>query len=261
MEDKSMIDSINRITLDMHDTASQVMINIKKNDSCRQIHITLTDSGKSYRIEYGCSATFRARKPDGTILYNKCNIEGNVIKYVLTNQTSASVGLVECEVTLYGSDNRQITSPRFTLCVEDTIYSDSEVESTDEFTELSEAVTCAKNVDLELVNVEKGADITITDRYGIKHTTTILNGEKGDRGEKGDKGIQGERGETGTQGVQGVQGVQGNPGRDGINGVAVSTIGCFAFNVTQGGMLQVTYTGEDAPDIELREDGHIYLTL
>ena len=63
-------------------------------------------------------------------------IENDVIIYDLTNQTSAAAGLVDCEITLYGPDFKQITSPRFALYVDDTLYSDSEVESKDEFTAL-----------------------------------------------------------------------------------------------------------------------------
>lgn len=131
-----MRNSVYRISLEMHDTASQALLNVKKNDSSRQVRISITDSGKPYKIEDGCTAKFRAKKPDGTILYNNCIIENDVIIYDLTNQTSAAAGLVDCEITLYGADFKQITSPRFAIYVDDTLYSDSEVESKDEFTAL-----------------------------------------------------------------------------------------------------------------------------
>lgn len=131
-----MRNSVYRISLEMHDTASQALLNVKKNDSSRQVRISITDSGKPYKIEDGCTAKFRAKKPDGTILYNNCIIENDVIIYDLTNQTSAAAGLVDCEITLYGADFKQITSPRFAIYVDDTLYSDYEVESKDEFTAL-----------------------------------------------------------------------------------------------------------------------------
>lgn len=131
-----MRNSVYRISLEMHDTASQALLNVKKNDSSRQVRISITDSGKPYKIEDGCTAKFRAKKPDGTILYNNCIIENDVIIYDLTNQTSAAAGLVDCEITLYGADFKQITSPRFAIYVDNTLYSDSEVESKDEFTAL-----------------------------------------------------------------------------------------------------------------------------
>lgn len=135
-----MNNSIYRVTLDVHKTASQEMLNIMKNDNGREIHFVLTDGGKPYVISDGCTSVFRARKPDGTVLYNSCSISDSVITYVLTSQTSAAAGILECELTLYGADSKQITSPKFSLRVEDTVQSDSEIESHDEFTELQRAL-------------------------------------------------------------------------------------------------------------------------
>ena len=256
-----MRNSTFRITLDMYDTTSQEMLNIKKADTGRLIKITLSDNGKSYIIEEGCTAILRAKKPDGTVLYNHCVIENNVIMYQLTSQTSSCVGLVECEVTLYDKKANQITSPRFSMIVEDTLYSDSEIESTNEFTALAEAMVHANNIDLDIVDLENGVEINLTNKYGEVLTSHVYNGEKGERGIQGEQGIQGERGSDGIQGIQGPQGIQGEQGEPGINGVAVATSAFFAFNVTQDGILQVTYTGDDEPDLELKDDGHLYLTL
>ena len=83
-----------RISLDIHDTNSQAMLNVKKDDNARKIFFSLTDGGRPYKIAEGCTAIFRAKKPDGTILYNSCTINDNVIEYTLTSQASASVGIV-----------------------------------------------------------------------------------------------------------------------------------------------------------------------
>lgn len=91
-----------------------------------------------------------------------------------------------------------------------------------------------------------------------------IPGPQGERGEKGLTGDKGDRGEIGPQGLQGVQGIpgpRGEAGRDGINGVAVATTGYFSFNVSQDGMLSVSYTGDEPPAIALEEDGHIYITI
>lgn len=135
-----MNNSTYRLTLDMHDSVVQKCFNIKRQDNAREIKITLSDNGKVYQIAEGCTATFRAKKPDGTVLFNHCAIENNIITYELTNQTSAVAGEVECELTLYDADEKQITSPRFALMVMETLYSDSEIESTNEFTALVETM-------------------------------------------------------------------------------------------------------------------------
>ena len=132
--------SVYRIFLDIDDAASQVSLCAKKGDSNRRISAGFTENGKPYNISDDCTAIFRAKKPDGTVLYNTCLIDGNIISFDLTTQTTAEAGAVNCEITLYGQDKRQITSPRFALIVDDTVYDDSEIESSDEFTALAEAM-------------------------------------------------------------------------------------------------------------------------
>ena len=127
-----------RVSLDMFDTHSQTTIKAKKSDSACQIHITLSEKGKIYNIGEGCSATFNARKSDGNFIYDNCTIENNTIVYDFTSsvdengvcQVSACEGIVECEVTLYSADGKQLTSPRFTLFVDETVYNGEEIAST-----------------------------------------------------------------------------------------------------------------------------------
>ncbi len=69
------------------------------------------------------------------------------------------------------------------------------------------------------------------------------------------------RGEQGKPGPPGADGIQGPPGKDGINGVAVPEAGQYAFNVDERGHLMLSYTGSEAPDFEIREDGHLYLNI
>ena len=162
-----MNNSVYYISLDIHDTASQTMLNVKKSDNGRQINFVLTDGGKPYVITEGCKAYFRALKPSKeNLLFNECTIADNVITYILTNQTSAEVGIVDCEIRLNGADGKQITSPRFSLCVEDIIYSDSEVESRDEFTALQNALKKAEDLIADISNkVDKvpGKDLSTND--------------------------------------------------------------------------------------------------
>lgn len=87
---------------------------------------------------------------------------------------------------------------------------------------------------------------------------TGAQGAKGDPGEKGDKGDKGDQGDTGAQGPQGIQGPQGPQG---INGVAVAVSGQYGFSVDENGHLIVSYSGDDAPDFEIKEDGHLYLNI
>ena len=135
-----MNDSIYRISLDIHEHGSQSVLKAKKTDTGRKLHISLRAGGTPYIIEDDCYAVFKATKPDDSILYNACTIENNEIVYEFTEQTCTSVGRCRCEIALYGLDNKLITSPRFSLLVDGTIYPDGSVESTDEFSALTDLV-------------------------------------------------------------------------------------------------------------------------
>ena len=89
-------------------------------------------------------------------------------------------------------------------------------------------------------------------------------GPRGLQGIQGVQGIQGERGERGMQGEvgpMGPQGVQGPAGPQGIAGVAIQTSGYVNFSVTADGVLQCTYTGDEAPSYSINADGHLVLTV
>ena len=142
-----MHSSIFRISLDVHEINSQVTLHVKKGDSARQILIALTEAGRPYRIAKDCMAVFTAKKPDETILYNGCEIQGNNILYSMTPQTCTAVGMMKCEIRLYGAGGALITSPCFSIIVDETVYSDGAVvDSSSEFTALTELMTQALDV-------------------------------------------------------------------------------------------------------------------
>ena len=136
-----MKNAVYKISLDIYEHGSQAVLKAKKTDTGRKLHITLRAGGTQYIIEDDCYAVFKATKPDGSILYNACTIENNEIIYEFTEQTCTAVGRCRCEIALYGLDNKLITSPKFALLVDGTIYPDEIVESTDEFSALTALVT------------------------------------------------------------------------------------------------------------------------
>ena len=154
-----MTNSYYKISIDIHDHGSNVALKAKRGDTGRILHITLLDGRNPYSITDDCYAVFTAKKADGNILYNECNIIGNSIVYAFTPQTTSAVGKAECEIKLYGADNKLITSARFSLIVEDTVYNEGdEIEPMSEVTALtaliSEATTLINDVERKLANGE-----------------------------------------------------------------------------------------------------------
>ncbi len=62
-------------------------------------------------------------------------------------------------------------------------------------------------------------------------------------------------GPPGPPGPAGVQGPQG------LNGVAVAAAGQYALNIDERGHLLLVYTGDTAPGLSIREDGHLVLEV
>ena len=135
-----MNDSIYRISLDVHEHGSQTVLKAKHTDTGRTLCISLRHGGTPYPVTLDVYAVFKATKSDGTIIYNACTIEGGEIIYEFTEQTCAAIGRSSCEIALYDMDGNHITSPRFTLLVDGTIYPDDVVESTDEFSALTDLI-------------------------------------------------------------------------------------------------------------------------
>ena len=109
--------------------------------------------------------------------------------------------------------------------------------------------------------------VDTADGGGVEGAYWLLIAKKGDQG---DQGATGARGETGKQGIQGIQGPQGIPGPQGIqgpegprgiDGVSVETAGMVNFSVNGEGRLLCTYTGSEAPNYYIREDGHLCLDI
>lgn len=249
-----MNQSTYRILLDIHNDSSQVSLSAKKGDTIRAIYATLTERGNPYNIGSDCTAVFTAKKPDGNILYNNCVIEGNVIKYDVSPQTTSAIGKVECEFRLYGVDNELITSPRFSIIVSDTVYSDEDViESTSEASALvvlvSEANTLINTVESKLENGE-------------------FNGKDGTNGIDGKDGIDGTDGipcthswngtvltvtsasGTSSADLKGEKGATGNTGNDGVSPSITVT------NITNGHRVSITdATGTKTFDVTNGKDG------
>lgn len=226
-----MTNSYYKISLDIHDHGSNVSLRAKRGDTGRLLYITLMDGRNPYVITGECRAVFTAKKADGNILYNECSIIGNTISYAFTPQTTSAVGKAECEVKLYGAENKLLTSARFTLIVDDTVYNEGdEVESEKEVSALtalvSEATTLIHNVENKLASGE-------------------LKGDKGDKGDRGERGLQGER------------------GPQGIGGVIAPTSGYFALEVdsANGDLFCVTEENATPPTFSLDAKGNFYYEI
>ncbi len=130
---------ISRIVLDLHAGYEQASISIKAGDTGRSVSVRLTENGVPFVPESGYFAVITVKKPDGTVIYNDCTIYGDGrIEFTVTSQFTATEGICNCELRIYNSEGELVISPRFTAVVYAPVLSDSAVESSSEFTALTQ---------------------------------------------------------------------------------------------------------------------------
>lgn len=136
-----------RLRLDLLRGGNQGYIRVKRGENgARRLAIALYMHSVPYMADAGTTAVFRAIKPDNTKLFNSTTITDNVVTVELTTQTVAALGTVRCELSIYGTNNELLYSPQFDIIVEDYLYSDTAIESTDEYTDLTEAISKVNNI-------------------------------------------------------------------------------------------------------------------
>ena len=232
-----MKNSYYKISLDIHDHGSNVSLKVKKGDTGRILYINLMDGRVPYAITEECYAVFTANKPDGNILYNKCSISGNTVVYEFTPQTTSVVGRTECEIKLYGADDKLLTSARFILMVDDTVYNEGDqVEPRSEVSALTDLISRATTLIRAVEDsLAKG----------------VFKGEKGDKGDKGNPGI-------------GIKGDKGDRGPQGISYMATDIpYGYFALEMDSatGDLYCVANEGAKAPTFTMDESGNVYYEI
>ena len=144
--------SVFRISLDIHQTQSQVSIPATQGADNVRLIIRLTEKGNPFDIEDGSYAIFSAVKPDGNPLYNDCAIYRNsTIVYDFTPQTTAVEGITKCQIHLYDTYGRKLHSPRFQIVVHPDIYG-NEIESTMEYKALAAFVGIKDDIEQAISN-------------------------------------------------------------------------------------------------------------
>lgn len=164
-----------RFTLDITNTLqAQVSVPCTFGDSARRLYIGLTEGRKPYEIANGCRAVLAAKKPDGTTILNDCIIEGNkTIVYEFSTNTASAEGVVDCEIRLYGTNGKLITSPQFIIVVDKRVVRDEEIPVS-----LSEKTTIDSMITAEIERVanekeRQEAYQEIKNLYGTNGTVTL----------------------------------------------------------------------------------------
>lgn len=148
------------ISLDVYDDiTSQLTLSVKQGDTTRGIRVTLTDHGKVFNVPDNCYAVFSARKSNGVFISEGCTIQNNSIIYDFSDAVVSTATQIDCELTVYSSNNNKITSPSFMIFVYRTLEEEyaGEVVESNSFTVLNDLISTATET---ISNVNEVAERT-----------------------------------------------------------------------------------------------------
>lgn len=173
-----------QISIDLSDNSTAPIIRLQQSCIGINIEFFLNNGGKPFKIEDEMSARILAEKPDGTSVYNNCQVVENRVIYEVTSQTIASAGTVVCQLQITRGDEI-LYSPRIELWVSENLS--AEIESKNEYnaitakedksnkvTELGESSTDAEYPSAKLVYDELAKKETLTNKV------TSLTAERSD---------------------------------------------------------------------------------
>lgn len=126
---------------------------VKQFDSARRLELAVTDNGAAYALGGIVNAACCLAKPDGTTVVcpaDITDIEKGKLTVDLPEQAVAAAGIVRAELLLYGSGAELVTSFVFQILVYSALHDDRRVESTDEFSILTRALSQAGEIDARL---------------------------------------------------------------------------------------------------------------
>ncbi|GLC32925.1 BppU family phage baseplate upper protein [Clostridium omnivorum] len=140
-----MINEINHnIDIDLANKINMITnFQIKKNDTnSHKFIINIYNNSLAYNLT-GLSAKIYFQKADNTKVFSDCTIDDALngkISCILSTQCLSYAGVVAAEITIFGTNNEVLTSITFNFSVVDTIRDDNAIQSTNEFTALTQAL-------------------------------------------------------------------------------------------------------------------------
>lgn len=255
--------------LDVSKPGSQGVLYARQGEkNIYRLTVHLRESSKALTVESG-SAVFRAKKPDGTIVFSPGDIRDGALVFVFPVQTFAVAGLFQAEADVYGVNKELLYSPCFDLFVEPKAVGDDEIESKDDFTALETAMTEYGQAKEEIQSILSGAEdtfnraeeaiknandaaeslegMTISQtvvEYGQPVSADVskdpetgayhisIQTQSGPQGKPGEPGAKGDPGTPGAKGDPGEPGAKGDPGKNyTILGQAYLTLEELSLNV------------------------------
>ena len=190
--------SVYRMTLDIRDMDSQLSFSVKQNDTMRRLIISLTDHCKPYTIPEGCYAVFTIKTSQKTVVSEGCQIKDNKIIYDISGVATATVGVSECDIALFGAERETLATPHITMNVFASVLSEyvDEVIKSPEFDTLTALIGQANNAIVQCTAAVSGANTSAENANKAAEDANDLVSKINEKLELGEfVGVKGDKGD------------------------------------------------------------------
>lgn len=155
---------VKKLKLSAVNTQPTPTIHCIQYDTDRQIELCFDDIELAGLQE----ARIYGKKPDGTEFYNDCTIEDGKLIAPLTSQALAVKGIVPCQIQLVFGGT--LTTYTFNVVVDDSLVSESAIESSNEYTALENALAEVEEIIGEI------GDGIVKSVNGLKNDVYFVDG-------------------------------------------------------------------------------------
>ena len=133
---------LENIVVDITQRNYNTLQTIQYDVDSRYVNVKIVNNGKNvdltnYMVSIAC------KKPDGKIVFNETEMvepKQGLIKFLISEQISSTLGEVVCELKIYGKNSSVLTTQYFTINVTKPI-ADKSIQSTNEFRQLTIAMS------------------------------------------------------------------------------------------------------------------------
>lgn len=140
------------INLDLRTNTHKVLVMKEDDVNSRVIEAVITDNGKPYDLT-NCAVNLKWKKPDGHIVYADTErVDDSTVKVICTDQMLAVAGTAEAEFDIT-STTAVASTLKFMVSINETVISNSDIESSDEFGALQDIMGHISN---ESIHVPSG---------------------------------------------------------------------------------------------------------
>lgn len=172
---------IKEIALNLWEENHVLIRTVRGETDSRKLKVSFIDQEANILNLSNKTVTLYAKKPDGTQIYNNCDVDTstNTVIATITSQMISSLGIVECEFQIFDSKNILLKVNGLKLLVTSKCDFSEAIESTSEYNALISALnkipTIEQGVWNPILTCPKNVNPTYTASYTNSHYYRIGN--------------------------------------------------------------------------------------